>query len=66
MSWVKGFGVMVELEVEVKDFELVPGYVIRLARGCLNRRAYFLWRSSLLLVQANVSNVNAQFFCLIM
>lgn len=66
MNWVKGFGVMVEVEMEVQDFELVVGQVMRLVRGCLNGRVYFLWCSSLLLVEVNVSNVNAQFFCMIM
>ena len=66
LNWVKGFGVMVEVEMEVQDFELVVRHVMRLIRGCLNGRVYFLWCSSLLLVEVNVSNVNAQFFCMIM
>lgn len=66
LNWVKGFGVMVEVEMEVQDFELVVGHVMRLVRGCFNGRVYFLGCSSLLLEEANVSNVNAQFFCMIM
>ena len=55
LNCIKDFGVMV-----------VVGHVMRLIRGCLNGRVYVLWCSSLLLEEANVSNINTQFFCMIM
>ena len=60
LSWVGVFKVVV-LEVEVENFEMVVGCVMRLVLWFLNWRGDLLWRLSL-----NLMNVGAGLFRMVM
>ena len=58
--------VVVVVESEVKNFELVVGCVVRLVLWCSNGTGDFSQRFSLMLVEANVFNVGAHLFGIVM
>ena len=58
--------VVVLVESEVKNFGLVMGCVVRLVLCCSNGRGDFSQRFSLMLVEANVFNVGAHLFGIVM
>lgn len=52
--------------VEVVVLELVVRLDVRLVWTCLNGRTYVLWCLSLTLAEANISNVSACFFRMVL
>ena len=54
--------VAVVVEMEVDGLELEVGTVVRLVRGCLNGRLYFLWCLSRMSLQVKMPNVGGRRF----